>query len=77
MSRARYRVATTGENGHGRTFYVGSDPAKAWDAFRKASAIHHYLYGRGLILSRWNGEALAGMGRWDTVQHLPARYVWA
>ena len=75
MSAARYRVASTCENGYGDTFYIGAGSAKAWDTFRLKSATHHYLFGRGLILSRWNGEALAGMGMWETVQWLPARNV--
>lgn len=69
MEQHRYRVASHPSRGQGKTYYLGDDSRQAWDTYRLESA-RGVLVGRWVSLSRWNADALAGMGRWDTVQQL-------
>lgn len=66
---ARHRVASHPSKGWGVTYYLGDDSRQAWDAYRLASA-RGVLVGEVVSLTRWNPDALGGMGRWDTVQKL-------
>lgn len=66
---ATYRVASHPSTGQGKTYYLGDDSRKAWDIYRMESA-RGVLVGRWVSLSRWNPDALSGLGRWDTAQQL-------
>jgi len=62
----RHRVCENSKiNGFAKTFYVGDDPRKAWDVYRKQSALDTYFGGgHGISLMQWDDR---GIGSWHTV----------
>ena len=53
--------------GHGRTYYLGNDPAEAWHKYRTRCAIEPLTGTRGVALMQWNP---ADIGRWETVRQI-------